>query len=341
MNVRHAVVVAMLTAALVLSASAFASTATVTPSSAPATQASVPATSAGVVVSPPTTITPEPRTTPSRTASATYDLSWTLPTAGKSGCTVCHSDVDLVRVQSGQTVSLYVNTEILEQSAHKGVPCTGCHIDFAYKVPHANVTQDGQAWRATAKAACKNCHSNSYADYTSSAHSPSGTPGDASATVGAPDSSAPGMPKPLCGDCHGGHSIPASNNVEAVNALHLSGLEMCGKCHTKITGSYNDYYHGSAYKMGAPDAPACWDCHGTHRVLPASDRDSTVHEDRVIETCRECHADPRDGYIGYRDLVHGKQAVLDANPVYSVIKSAQEAVGSAFGSFKELFKKGD
>ena len=178
MTVRQAFVVAVLAAALVLSASAFASTATVSPSQ--------PATSTGrrrpqSLRRPPSAVT----TTYSRNPTTTYDLTWTLPTAGKSGCTVCHSDPDLVQVKGGETVSLYVNTEILEASAHKDVPCTGCHIDFAYKTPHANVTSTGDEWKAIAKSACKNCHPQEFTDYTSSSHSPSDQPGESTSTIGA------------------------------------------------------------------------------------------------------------------------------------------------------------
>jgi len=335
MTLRHAFVVALLAAALVLSATAYASTQTAVPSSTPAT-ITAPAPSTPVTASP----SPTPKGKPSKTAPTTYDLTWTLPTAGQSGCTVCHSDKDLVRVQGGQIVSLFVNTEILKDSAHKSVPCSGCHIDFAYKTPHANVTQKGDEWRAVAKASCKNCHAQAFTDYSSSSHSPSGLPGESTGTVGAPGSSAPGMPKPLCGDCHGGHSIPTSNNVEARQVVHLSGLEMCGKCHTQGSGSFADYYHGAAYKMSAADAPACWDCHSTHYVLASDNRESTVHKDKIIDTCKKCHPDPRDGYVSYGKLVHGKQAVLDENPVYSAVKSAQGAVSSAFGRIKALFTRG-
>jgi hypothetical protein len=270
----------------------------------------------------------------------TYDLSWTLPTAGKSGCQVCHDDKDLVRVKSGKTVSLYVNTDILKNSAHKDVPCTGCHTDFAYKTPHVNVSRSGEEWRSVAKLSCKNCHSNVFADYTSSSHSPSNVPGESSGTVGAPNSSAPGMPKPLCGDCHGGHSIPASNNVEAQRELHASGLKMCGTCHVRDTASYNDYYHGAAYRNGAPDAPACWDCHGTHKVLPSTNRQSSVYKDRLYDTCSKCHPDPRDGYVAYAQMIHGRQKVLDANPLYALLASAREVVASAFDKVGSLFRKG-
>jgi hypothetical protein len=334
MTVRHAFAVAMLAAALVLSASAFATTATVTPTVTPE------ATSTVTTPAVPSTVGVSPSPVYSENPTMTYDLSWTLPTAGKSGCTVCHSDPDLVRIQAGQTVSLYVDTEVLESSAHHDVPCTGCHIDFAYKTPHSNVTSSGQEWKAIAKSACKNCHPQSFADYTSSSHSPSGQPGDTTGTIGAQNSSAPGMPKPLCGDCHGGHSIPASNNVEAQAVLHLSGIEMCGKCHKEGTDDYADYYHGAAYKTSAPDSPACWDCHNTHLILPSTDLQSSVSKDRLIDTCKKCHEDPRDGYVSYTELVHGHQDVLDANPLYAAVKSVQDAVSSAFDRIKSLFNGG-
>ena len=61
------------------------------------------------------------------TSAAKYDLSWTLPTAGKSGCLVCHGDKNLVRLRNGKAVSMYVNYLELQDSAHASVQCTGCH----------------------------------------------------------------------------------------------------------------------------------------------------------------------------------------------------------------------
>ena len=150
------------------------------------------------------------------------------------------------------------------------------------------------------------------------------------------------MPRPLCGDCHGGHSIPASNNVEAQAVVHLSGLRDVRQVpHERTADTYADYYHGAAYKTGAPDAPACWDCHSTHLVLPSTNRESTVNKDSIIDTCKQCHADPRDGYVEYTELVHGKQEVLDANPLYAAIKSAQERRSDRRSTrFKSLFNRG-
>jgi len=309
----------MLTAALVLSAASYA------------------------VAAPTTSITATPSlvttTTGSTKLKVTYDLSWTLPSAGKSGCTVCHDDRDLQRIQAGKIVSLYVNTDVLKSSAHKDVPCTGCHTDFAFKVPHANVSTTGEEWRQTAKLSCKNCHAAAFADYSASSHSPTGLPGQTKGALGAPGSSAPGIAKPLCGDCHGGHSIAASNNVEAMAQLHSTGLEMCGKCHARDTDNYADYYHGAAYRRGAPDAPACWDCHGAHKELPSTDRQSMVYKDKLYDTCHKCHTDPGDGYIGYAEFVHGKSDVLKANPAYTVLTSVKTTVMGWVEKFRSVFRK--
>ena len=321
MTLRRTSFAVLLAVALAVPVSAYAASATATATSG----------SASTTRTAPTT---------SKNASATYDLSWTLPTAGKSGCQVCHNDKDLVRIKNGETVSLYVNTEVLKNSAHKDVPCTGCHTDFAFKTPHSNVSKSGEEWRSVAKLSCKNCHAEVFAEYTQGSHSPSGLPGDTTGTVGAPDSSAPGMPAPLCGDCHGGHSIPASNNVEAQRELHASGVKMCGTCHVRDTASYSDYYHGAAYKAGAPDAPACWDCHGTHKVLPAKDPNSAVNKDRLYDTCHKCHTDPRDGYTSYAVMIHGRQKVEDSNPVYAFVSSARKAVSAVFDQIGSLFRKG-
>jgi hypothetical protein len=320
MTLRSATVVALLAAVLLLPASASAATGTANSAASTAPPA-------------PSYVT---TTSGNTSLTVTYDLSWTLPTAGKSGCTVCHADPDLVRIQGGKTVSLYVDTAVLENSAHKDVPCTGCHVDFAYKTPHSNVTTSGVEWKAVAKASCKNCHVNEFAEYSSSAHSPSRLTGYNKNLVGRPDSSAPGKPMPLCGDCHGGHSIPASDNVEAMNAEHLSGIEMCGGCHAQDTGAYVDYYHGAAYKMAALDSPACWDCHNTHDVLPSTNRQSSVNKDRIQDTCHKCHSDPGDGYTSYTQLVHHKQDVLDANPLYAWLKSVKEHLDSFGQKIKSI-----
>lgn len=262
---------------------------------------------------------------PSKTETRTYDLDFTLPTAGKSGCTVCHGDPNLVR--SGDTArSIFVNEETLAGSSHANTACTGCHIDFAYKTPHQNV-KDGSEWRRVARQSCKNCHGNTFSEMNTGAHSPAGKPGETPQALAA-RRKAEGKPEsvPLCGDCHGSHQIPylneelyqETNNVTLTalaakgrRQIHNTGFQMCGECHPDESNQYSDYYHGAAYRRGAPDAPACWDCHGAHQMLPADNRLSPVHPTQLPETCGKCHDDIENSeqYVSYAKLIHRRKDV--------------------------------
>jgi hypothetical protein len=285
-----------------------------------------------------------PRRTRTATSGSTitspaYDLDWTLPTAGKSGCLVCHGDPGLVRIIDGQTVNLYVDSEVLKTSAHKNITCTDCHLDFAYKAPHGNVVSNGDAWKAIAKSSCQNCHKDALLQYANSAHSPANRTGTSTSPVGAPDSSAPGKPKPLCGDCHGGHDIPAKDDKQAQREEHASAAEVCGQCHEKWASDYSDYYHGAAYARGAPDAPACWQCHNTHLILPSSDRNSWTNPDNLVTTCGQCHLAANRAYTAYGQFVHHRRETLQANPVYKMVSAARSAVYQALHVVSRIFNR--
>lgn len=276
------------------------------------------------------------------TTEQTYDLDFALPTAGKSGCLVCHGDPNLARASETTTYSLYVSAEQIQASAHADSVCTGCHIDFAFKTPHENVVNGGQ-WRDTAKLACKSCkqHAPQAADYAAGAHSPAGKPGENAAQAEA-RRVASGKPAkmPLCGDCHGSHDIASMEDTAAVNVYHRTGLEVCGQCHEDYATTYADYYHGAAYRNGALDAPACWDCHGTHEILPASDRRSMVSPQRLADTCGQegCHVgEATEEFLEYATLVHGKGDLVQENPVYAAYDSARARVRQVFETIRSWF----
>lgn len=306
-----------------------------------------------------------------------YDLEFTLPTAGKSGCMVCHGDANLVRPVGNGFVSYYIDGAVLDGSAHSKIMCTGCHTDFAFKAPHAAEVSD---WRATAKLACKNCHQEQFEAYSKGVHSISIKPGaegaaeardevlagraatgtaqpstgsvaatgSASSTPSAATTgSAPSTPsvtstrstdttaaeKPLCGDCHGAHDIAVlTDNPGGRLILHRRGADICGRCHEEPWGTYNDYYHGRAFKAGSWDAPACWDCHGWHEIYPADDRRSGVSEGNITETCAACHKQAGEDFVvATKDMIHGRDSILQENPVFSAYAVVKEAIGGFFG----------
>jgi hypothetical protein len=269
----------------------------------------------------------------SKAATQTYDLTFTLPTAGKSGCMVCHGDPNLVRIENGQTVSMWISTAMISTSVHANVQCTGCHLDFAYSVPH--VTPGNEEWRAIAKSACKNCHKEAFLAYSKGVHSPTPAPSQG-ATSPANTPRTPGSTntdrKPLCGDCHGSHDIQKlKGNPAGQEQLHARGKQVCGQCHQAYWDNYNDSYHGSAYKRGARDAPACWQCHGPHAILNSKDPQSLVNEVNLVETCSRCHHNqPNDEYVSYSQLVHNRQDIYEENPIVAFWHQAIETVNSWF-----------
>jgi hypothetical protein len=168
---------------------------------------------------------------------------------------------------------------------------------------------------------------------------------------------AKGLPAetPTCGQCHGSHDIryidldrwETSGTAQQVQAakegsliMHEQGLEICGQCHVDYTESYLDYYHGAAYQRGAIDAPACWDCHGAHEMLPASDIRSPVNEANLEETCGRCHDDVNEDYVEYAQLIHNRDAVRSDIPIYGFIQSTRTAIQGAFETVSSWFGEG-
>lgn len=274
--------------------------------------------------------------TASAAATRTYDLDFTLPTAGKSGCLVCHGDPNLAKIGVETTSSIYVDVARLQKSAHaEDTPCTGCHLDFAYTSPHKQI-EGGDDWAAAAKLACKNCHKDAFSAYANGMHSPAGKPGQTpDETVKARVAAGKPANVPLCGDCHGGHTIPSMDDTPAMTAQHLTGYDMCGTCHIEAAASYSDYYHGAAYRRGSLDAPSCWDCHGYHEILAVDDRRSPVHPSRLAETCGQagCHDNVDEQFLEYAKLIHGHDALRDANPVFSLTR---DTIGRAVETLRSL-----
>lgn len=266
--------------------------------------------------------------TPSVSPTAAYELDFTLPTESKSGCLVCHGDPALVRVRDGIVMSYYIDDATVAASTHADQQCVGCHLDFTYKAPHGAAD-----WVTTAKTACRNCHEDQSQAFGVGVHRPTVTNGTAASAEETP------TPKPLCGDCHGAHDILALTEVGGTDwkkgkaALHADGWEVCGRCHEDYWDSYNDYYHGAAYKRGAEDAPACWDCHGWHDILPSTERNSRVHESHLVETCGQdgCHAGVDENYTSYAVFIHGRSEIAEGNPIISLVRTVMSALGRLFG----------
>ena len=110
-----------------------------------------------------------------------------------------------------------------------------------------------------------------------------------------------------CIDCHDGiKELVHDKNLPPPN---------CASCHEKEQKDYAGSIHGMSHSMGASGAAQCWDCHGSHEMLPAKNPASSVYKLNLPATCAKCHSNTKlskeyqiqvpDAASQYMDSIHG------------------------------------
>ncbi len=246
--------------------------------------------------------------------AAEAPIPFTLGVRGRSGCLVCHSDKHLTKIVDGKRISLYVSPAEFGKSPHKDILCTSCHRDFTYEVHPVPTAEE---YQRVAGLACIRCHDKQYKVYRESIHGKLALAGD-------PKKGA------TCGECHGSHDIRSLRVEEQRLKFRAGCKESCGGCHKDGYESYNDYYHGRAYKVGAVDAPTCWDCHGAHDVQPTESDVAKVSGKNIAKTCGICHKGSNESFAGYARMIHKDTEVREQNLVlkiiYAVISFAKRVI---------------
>ncbi|HXI01570.1 MAG TPA: cytochrome c3 family protein, partial [Candidatus Saccharimonadales bacterium] len=100
---------------------------------------------------------------------------------------------------------------------------------------------------------------------------------------------------PTCEDCHTSHNISRIDKP----GFRLKMMNQCGRCHQPEAATFFDTFHGKVSRLGSEGAAKCYDCHGTHNILPPSDPDSTLSRANVVKTCAQCHAGSNRRFAGY------------------------------------------
>lgn len=221
----------------------------------------------------------------------------------KGACLSCHGVQGLEKVRAGKSVSLYIGGERFSRSIHGPLNCTACHSGIS-QVPHAPELKPVQ---------CSNCHVNAFEAYSQGVHGRANARGDRDAAT--------------CSDCHGSHDILPAKNPDS-RAYPLNLPRTCGTCHRDpelakrhripVANAYQlymDSIHGRAMtQSGLLVSAHCASCHGSHRILPASDSRSTVYKANVPDTCGQCHAGVLKTFL---TSVHGMGAKA-GNPMAPV-----------------------
>jgi cytochrome b subunit of formate dehydrogenase len=193
-------------------------------------------------------------------------------------CLVCHSDSTMAADVNGKQVSLYVNPEAFKNSIHGALfACVDCHSDIKSS-PHET---------KPLKVSCAQCHAEQQSAYDHSYHASAIKAGDGQAAT--------------CVDCHGSphELLPTADPKSPVNHANIPAT--CGTCHGQkfVMGasghsaqpflSYQESVHGKAVAAGSDKAAVCTDCHGSHKILAASDSKSPIFKFNVPATCAKCH----------------------------------------------------
>lgn len=187
-------------------------------------------------------------------------------------CLSCHGNPDIqpLTLPGGETVSTYVNPDVLAHSVHSplGIECQACHTEIT-TYPHPAISfNSARELSRSYYLACQKCHSSNYDKAQDSMHAQAAAQGNLNAAI--------------CTDCHGAHDVQPPDQPRA----HIS--EICGQCHQDIFNQYKNSIHGSALiQQDNPDVPVCTDCHGVHDI-----HDPRTAQFRVSspELCAGCHA---------------------------------------------------
>jgi len=100
---------------------------------------------------------------------------------------------------------------------------------------------------------------------------------------------------PSCANCHHAHTISRVDNA----GFKATVIAQCGGCHENVVASYFETFHGKVAKLGFDKAAACYDCHGSHYILPPEDPRSTLSKANIVSTCGKCHKNSNPRFAGY------------------------------------------
>jgi len=266
---------------------------------------------------------------------------------GKRACVECHTDITEVPHKKGvvHTVSCVTCHKSLWESAkaekktdeHQRLGVVVEQIDHYTKSIHARPNKDDHSrsnaicydchqphyiygkgsperaeWRLSVPNACGKCHTKELEAYATSVH------GKAVLNDKNPAAA-------ICSDCHTPHDV----EDPAKSPAKLAITKNCGGCHADSLKTYTGTYHGQVNTLGYAYTATCFDCHGSHDILRASDPKSSVHPDNRLSTCQKCHAGATSSFARFEP--HGTSHDFNRYPyIWVTAKFMLLLIGGTF-----------
>ncbi|MDH3458260.1 MAG: cytochrome c3 family protein [Gemmatimonadota bacterium] len=204
-------------------------------------------------------------------------------------CAKCHRQGEQAAVRIVSDVPAPVEsyrmsihgTGLLQSGLTVTATCANCHS------PHGELPASDE--RSTVHAdnvadTCGKCHYGIEEIFQTSIHWPGNGKGDRSEHE-----------LPTCEDCHTSHTISRVDRGD----FRLTMMNQCGRCHEDEAETFFDTFHGKVSRLGDEAAAKCYDCHGTHNILPTSEPTSLLSRRNVVETCSKCHKGVGIRFTGY------------------------------------------
>jgi len=234
------------------------------------------------------------------------------PLHADTDCLSCHGDSTM---QNTNGKNIGVSADKFHASIHGTLKCSDCHKDI-HDYPHPD---------HPAAVQCETCHADEASAIAGSIH--------AKASTSVPG--ATGWKTHPCTGCHGNaHEIVTKTDPNST-VYPLNIPKTCGACHgdpamakkfhlPNVYALYIDSIHGFALgKEGLLVAANCTSCHGSHKILPHTDPQSSTYRTNIPGTCGSCHVGINEQY---QKGVHGK-AVAAGNTSAPVCTDCHTAHG--------------
>jgi len=218
-----------------------------------------------------------------------------------STCGTCHGQKFVMQASGRRTGAFYsyqqsvhgkLAANLSDPRSAKAAVCTDCHNSHDVKSPG---DPSSPVFKFNVPQTCAKCHEGEKAEFVNSVHGKAVARGN--------------WQSPVCTDCHGIHLIKAAEDpTSPVSAQHLSE-STCARCHESVrmstefgiegsrASTFLQSYHGLAVKGGSQVAANCASCHGVHDILPSSDPKSRVSQERLVETCGQCHPGATQNFV--------------------------------------------
>ncbi|MFC2085786.1 cytochrome b/b6 domain-containing protein [Bacteroidota bacterium] len=236
----------------------------------------------------------------------------TLDVLDPDDCLACHDDDSFTMKRDGETVSIYVDPDLYEESPHNELDCIACHIGYdPDEEPH--VENPGPV-------NCASCHDDASADHALSGHE--GEIGCSSCHTDVHTPSGVVAVEATCQNCHddavselalsahaGNHVAPTCLTCHSAHRFELAQTATCLSCHGEREFVHDHVVHEDleailSYEQSIHgDLIECSDCHAGHLVLPPDDPRSAISRMNISATCAECHSDEA---ALYETSEHGK-----------------------------------